>query len=318
MIGSVLTHSATARPPLLVIVGPTAVGKTALAVELARHLPMEVVSADSRQVYRGMDIGTAKASAWEQQQVRHHLIDLVDIDEDFSVADYLERARPAIAAIHRRGQLPVVVGGTGLYIQALTQGLVDLPGAVPALRAAWREQELTEPGSLHRQLTEVDPALAKRLHIHDVTRIIRGLEIHAQTGRPLSAFQQDHGFRQQPYRVLKLALQADRQQLYDRIDRRVEVMLEQGLIEETRALLQRGYSPQLKALRTIGYRQSIAFLLEGLGLAEARSWIQRDTRRYAKQQLTWLRRDHEIKWVEYPQQSATILAWIDTILCKCT
>ncbi|MBN2644133.1 MAG: tRNA (adenosine(37)-N6)-dimethylallyltransferase MiaA [Desulfuromonadaceae bacterium] len=305
------------KSPLLVIAGPTASGKTGLAVALASRFDIEVVSADSRQVYRAMDIGTAKATAHERSQVVHHGIDVVNVDQDFSVADFVRLAHAAIADIRQRGHWPVVVGGTGLYIRALTEGLVDVPGADEALRRQLERQEQEAPGRLYRELEDVDPELAKRLHIHDVTRIIRGLEVFATTGRPLSAWQREHDFSDQPYRLLKLAPAIDRGALYQRIDERVELMLRQGLVEEVRGLLRRGYDRRLSAMETIGYKQIVAHLLDGLPLPEAVEQIQRESRRYAKRQLTWLRRDSQIIWVDYPGQFDTIFKLVDEFLCNC-
>lgn len=299
------------RIPLIVIGGPTASGKTGLAVELAKHYPVEVISADSRQVYRQMDIGTAKATAEERQAVVHHLIDVVDPDEKFSVADFTDRAHRLIAEIHQRGHLPLVVGGTGLYIRALTEGLIDLPGENPLLRQRLLDREQQSAGAVHHLLQECDAELAGKLHPNDVTRIIRGLEVFEAVGVPLSQLQREHGFGEQPYRVMTLAVEMERSQLYQRINDRVHVMLEQGLLDETRRLLVQGYSPQLKAMRTIGYRQAIAHLEEGMPLDEAVEWIQRDSRRYAKRQLTWFRKDKSIIWVDYNSEFDSILAWIE-------
>ncbi|MDY0212955.1 MAG: tRNA (adenosine(37)-N6)-dimethylallyltransferase MiaA [Desulfuromonadaceae bacterium] len=303
--------------PLLVITGPTAAGKTALALELAAHRDIEIISADSRQVYRHMDIGTAKASAQERAHVAHHCIDVVDVDEPFSVSAFSEMAHAAIEDIHHRGRLPVVVGGTGLYIRALTWGLAPLPGADETLRRKWHALENEKKGSLHTCLSQIDPEMAKGLHINDVTRIIRALEVHTLTGRTMSNWQDEHRFAERPYCALKLAVTCERTQLYQRIEERVELMLTQGLIEEARMLLQRGYSPELKVMRTIGYQQSVAYLRGELNLAQATEQIKRDTRRYAKRQLTWLRHDKEINWLECPLDSGSIDKWVDKLLCRC-
>ncbi|MCD6527347.1 MAG: tRNA (adenosine(37)-N6)-dimethylallyltransferase MiaA [Desulfuromonas sp.] len=299
------------RIPLLVVCGPTASGKTGLAVKLAQKYPVEVVSADSRQVYRQMDIGTAKATTEERQAVTHHLIDVVNPDEKFSVADFSEHAHEAIAQIHARGNLPLVVGGTGLYIRALTDGLLDLPGEDAVLRQQLLDREQRNMGSVHRLLQQCDPVLAEKLHPHDITRIIRGIEVFETTGVALSRWQSEHGFREQPYRVLKLAVTMDRALLYQRINDRVELMIKQGVLDETRFLLAQGYHPNLKSMRTIGYRQAIAHLREGMSLDDAVAWIQQDSRRYAKRQLTWFRKDKSIIWVDYKSEFDNILAWIE-------
>ena len=307
----------TNKIPLLVITGPTAAGKTALALQLAQQRGIEIVSADSRQVYRGMDIGTAKATIEEQELAVHHCIDVVDVDEPFSVADFTALAQKAVADIHGRGLLPVVVGGTGLYIRALTQGLAPLPGADEALRREWHELEKHKKGSVHALLERVDPLLAKGLHINDVTRIIRALEVYAQTGRTLSSWQNEHQFGERPYTVYKVAVSCERRQLYRRIEERVDLMLEQGLLEESQALLDAGYGPDLKAMRTIGYQQGCDYLRGLISFDEAVSLIKRDTRRYAKRQLTWLRRDTEINWLESPFDFDNIKQWVDELLCIC-
>lgn len=307
----------TPKKPLLVITGPTAAGKTALALELGARRNIEIISADSRQVYRYMDIGTAKARAEERAKVVHHCIDVVDPDEAFSVSDFTFLAQKAIEDIHRRQRLPVVVGGTGLYIRALTQGLAPLPGADEGLRQQWHAMEREKKGSLHARLSQIDPALAKGLHINDVTRIIRALEVHALSGRTMSSWQEEHCFSDRPYHDIRVAVTCDRSLLYERIEKRVEQMFDDGLLEEARGLLQRGYAPELKAMRTIGYQESIACLQGEMSFPDAVSRIKRDTRRYAKRQLTWLRHEDEINWLEDPFDSGSIVEWADKLLCRC-
>jgi len=300
-----------AQIPIIVICGPTACGKTALALKLAEIYPIEIVSADSRQVYQYMDIGTAKVTPEEQAIVKHHLVDVVTPDRDFSVATFTELAHRAIREIVQRNRIPVIVGGTGLYIRALTDGLIDAPAENVILRAELLTQEEKQPGILYERLLVLDAKLAQSLHRHDITRIVRGLEVHAATGVCLSQMQIEHGFNEKPYRALKLAINVERQTLYARIDQRVEMMMAAGLVREVQQLLERGYSPELKAMRTIGYRQVIAHLCAGLALDEAVAWMQRDSRRYAKRQLTWFRKDKAINWVEYPEDFASIKQYID-------
>ncbi len=296
---------------VIVLVGPTASGKTDFAIKLAQHYPIEVISADSRQVYRHMDIGTAKVSKQEQQQVTHHLIDVVEPDKDFSVADYTELAHQAIIDVISRGKIPVIVGGTGLYVRALTEGLIDAPSEDADLRVELLTQERQCAGTLYQRLLEVDNTLALALHPHDITRIVRGLEVYLHTGTQLSQLQHSHGFKEQRYRTLKFAIAMDRAQLYERINKRVEIMFANGLLAEAQNLLDCGYDPELKALRTIGYRQAIACLREGLSRDEAVAWIQLDSRRYAKRQLTWFRKDKTINWVDYHEEFVNIEKWID-------
>jgi tRNA dimethylallyltransferase len=300
------------RPRLVVLCGPTAAGKTAAAMELACRLPLEVVSADSRQVYRRMDVGTAKPSREERDRVPHHLLDVVWPDEDFDAAAYASQAAAAIAAIDRRGCLPLVVGGTGLYLRALTGGLVDLPRPDPRLRERLQQQAEVEGNAvLHRQLADVDPVSARALHGNDRVRLIRALEVFLQTGRPLSVWRGEHGFRSQRYRVLKIALAPPRAELYRRIDERAAAMFSGGLVEEAAALLAAGYAPELKALQTIGYREAVQLLRGATSPAAALAAVQQTTRRYAKRQLTWFRADPEIIWVDSLSNFDNIIQLID-------
>jgi tRNA dimethylallyltransferase len=297
---------------LVVICGPTAGGKTALALELAEQCALEIISADSRQVYRGMDIGTAKATNEERSKVRHHLIDVVDPDEDFTASDFLLRGRAALKDIAGRGRLPLVVGGTGFYIDALLRGLVDAPGADPALRQELVEWELKHgPGSLHGRLQAVDSVMAARLTPLDQVRIIRALEVFYQSGQRLSDLQSQHAVVQTPYRVLTIGLAPQRDLLYDRIDGRVDAMMEAGLLQETESLLERGYSPELKAMKTIGYRECVNHVLGDASLQDSIALIQRNSRRYAKRQLTWFGKHKEIIWLDSPREFAKVLKLID-------
>ena len=287
-------------PAVVVVVGPTASGKSELAVRLAERFAGEVVNADSMQVYRGMDIGTAKPSAELLQCVPHHLLGIVAPDVNFTAADFQQQARRVIGEIHARGRMPVVVGGTGLYIRALLQGLSQSPGEDKTFRAeltgiADREGN----GVLLERLRSVDPETAARLHVNDRLRIIRALEVYQQSGRPFSAYQGNHGFAEAWCSSLKIGIDVPREELYRRINRRVEQMLADGLVDEVRGLLAAGYHPGLKALRSIGYKEVCAFLAGGLTLPEATELIQRDSRHYAKRQLTWFKKEPEINWVEY-------------------
>jgi tRNA dimethylallyltransferase len=300
------------RPRLVVLCGPTAAGKTAAALDLARHFQMEIISADSRQVYRLMDIGTAKPTREERASVPHHLLDVAWPDEPFDAARYAELAASAIDVIRTRDRLPVVVGGTGLYLRALAGGLVDLPRIDPQIREHL-QQQATAAGSaaLHRRLAAVDPEGARLLHRNDQVRIVRALEVFEQTGRPLSSWQRAHGFRSGRYRLLKIGLAPERDELYRSIDARAAAMFASGLIEETAALLAAGYLPQLKALQTIGYREVIRLVQGECSSSEALAGVQQATRRYAKRQLTWFRADAEIIWVDSLSDSANIMKLIE-------
>lgn len=299
--------------PLLVICGPTASGKTAWALQLAQRYPLEIISADSRQVYRQMDIGTAKASAEEQAQVPHHLIDVIDPDQEFSVSGFVDQANLLIKQIYAAGKLPCVVGGTGLYIRALLGGLAPLPPADEALRQRLHQLEVARgAGTLHRQLQQCDPLLAETVHPNNLIKIVRALEVCQLTGRQMSALQAEHQFADQPYRSLQLAPQQERQELYRRIDLRAGVMLQSGLIEETQCLVKR-YSVDLRALQTLGYREVVAHLSGQLNEVELVEKIATRTRQYAKRQLTWFRKEPEIIWVDSSTESGRVLRSIDNL-----
>ncbi len=300
--------------PILVICGPTASGKTAAALQLARRFPLEIISADSRQVYRQMDIGTAKATVGEQAQLPHHMIDLIDPDQDFSVADFIDQARPLIEEIDRADKLPCVVGGTGLYIRALLGGLAPLPAADEALRSELHRREKSAgSGTLHRQLQQIDPLSAANIHPNNLIKIVRALEVYQLSGRRMSELQAEHQFADQPYRTLRLAPQLEREELYRRIDDRAGQMLEAGLIAETEGLLAR-YSGDLKALQTLGYREVLDFLSGQLNYAQMLEMIALHTRQYAKRQLTWFRKESEIIWVDSFSESGRVLQSIENIL----
>lgn len=294
-------------PRLLVICGPTASGKSALAVQLAKAVQGEIINADSMQIYQGMNIGTAKPTLAQMAGIRHHLIDIVDPVTSFSAADFALAADRAIADIQQRGKRVIIVGGTGLYIKALLKGLVDSPAGDPAMRQQLHlEAEKYGNEVLYGRLKNVDPELAATLHHNNLVRIIRALEVYYHTGIPLSRYQQDHGFAAQRYQALQIGIEVERTTLYERIEKRVEQMLNDGLVQEVAALLAAGYGRELKAMRAIGYKESAAFLTGEGTLAEAERLIKRDTRHYAKRQLTWFRADPDILWFEYPEKFATI------------
>lgn len=296
---------------LVIVQGPTASGKSALALEVAERIGGEIINADSMQVYRGMDIGTAKPSREERQRVPHHLYDIVDPDVNFTAADFREQASRAIAAIERRGKRVILVGGTGLYIRILTRGLADSPGGDEEIRREL-EAEARRKGleSLHRRLAAVDPVTAARLHSNDAIRIVRALEVFLLTGRPLSAFQQEHRFADERYRCLKLGIAVEREILYRRVEERVDRMIADGFVEEVRGLLAAGYSPSLKSMGSIGYREICSHLAGEYPLEEAVRRIKQSTRQYAKRQMTWFRRDPEIIWVEYPGKFDSIFSTV--------
>jgi len=263
---------------------------------------VEIINADSQQVYRYLDIGTSKPTPAEQKRVPHHLLSIVNPDEEFSAAQFKERARRAVSDISSRGLLPLVVGGTGLYIRALTRGLFLAPAKSEELRAQLRQMEEREgKESLYRQLQEQDPLSARRINPHDTLRIIRALEVLHLTGVPISRHQQAHAFDDAPYEVLKIGLMRERTELYRRIDERVGQMIGVGLADEVRALLAAGYASSLKSLQSIGYKQMAAFIQGCLTREEAVQQMKRDTRRLAKRQLTWFRHDPDIAWIMLPE-----------------
>lgn len=283
--------------PLAVLCGPTAVGKTPLAVLLAERLAAEIVCADSRTIYRGMDIGTAKPTPELRRRIPHHLLDVADPHERFTLADYQRRARQAISAIRDRGRLPLIVGGSGLYIRAVVDGLTIPPVSPdPALRRALEAEEREcGPGYLHARLADLDPAAAARLHPRNVRRIIRALEVTLSTGRPISAQQRR---RAAAGPLVMVGLSADRSDLYARIDARVDEQLAAGLVEEVRGLLARGIPDDVPAMAGLGYKEIAGWLRGAYGYEEAVRRLKRNTRRYAKRQLTWFRRDPRIVWVD--------------------
>ncbi len=289
------------RPPLLAIVGPTGVGKTAVAVRLAATLPLEAVNADSRQVYRGMDIGTGKPTADERAILRHHLIDVVNPDERYHVARFRAEALQALAEIRGRGSLPAVVGGTGLYVRSLLKGLKPAPPADPALR-----HELTSYASargtpaLHARLAALDAGSARRLHPNDCVRIIRAIEVLTRRGQrdPEADTAADWRRGVAQWHLLMVGLSRSREALRRRLAERARGMLARGMIEEVSRLLEAGYDESLPAMGGIGYRHFSAVLRGRMTTEEALRLMIRDTARYAKRQMTWFARDPEIRWID--------------------
>jgi tRNA dimethylallyltransferase len=284
--------------PVLALIGPTAVGKTALALALADRLPVEVVSADSRTVYRWMDVGTAKPTLEERRRVPHHLIDVVDPDQTYSLAVYQRQAREAIERIRARGRVPLLVGGAGLYVSAVCDGLA-LPDVPPDVeyRVKLEERAGTEGWqSLQRELAEVDPESAARIEPRNVRRVIRALEVFRATGRPFSAWQ-----KPDPARAVECALvglRLERAELYCRIDARIDAWMRGGFVEEVQSLLARGYDPGLPSMSGIGYREVAQFLAGVIDLEAATQQFKQATHQYAKRQMTWFNARPNITWLD--------------------
>ncbi|MEZ4358790.1 MAG: tRNA (adenosine(37)-N6)-dimethylallyltransferase MiaA [Kofleriaceae bacterium] len=292
-----------ARPRLVVIVGPTAAGKTQLALELARRVGGEIVSCDSQQVYRGMDVGTGKVTAEERAAVPHHVLDVAQPDEVMTAARFVELADAAIADIAARGKPVIVCGGTGLYVRTLLLGLFEGPGANPQRRAELAAK-VAESGlpSLHRWLREVDPVIAAKIDPRDEKRVVRALEVYLETGVPMSEHQARHDHRNTPprYPVLKVGLSPEREVLYQRIERRVDQMIASGLVAEVERLRSAGYRPPMRSQEAIGYAE-IHDVLDGrLELATAVEYIKRNSRRYARRQVSWYRGDLDVRWSLQP------------------
>lgn len=287
---------------LLVITGPTATGKTALGVELALTLGGEVVSADSMQVYRGMDIGTAKATMEERRGVPHHMLDVVDPWESYSAAKYSEQAAACVEDILARGKLPIVVGGTGLYIEGLLRGTdyAAAPGDSGVRQMLEAEYDLLGGQVFRQKLAQVDPERAANLSAGDKKRLVRAMEVYTLTGKTLTWHDEQSRAVPSRFRAVTIALDFQRRgDLYDRIDRRAALMFERGLLEEVRGLLDGGLSPESTAMQAIGYKETAAHIRGEITLKEAVDLVQRKSRQYAKRQLTWLRRDENVHWLRW-------------------
>ncbi|MEO6196340.1 MAG: tRNA (adenosine(37)-N6)-dimethylallyltransferase MiaA [Thermoanaerobaculia bacterium] len=286
-----------AMEPILAIVGPTATGKSALALALAESLRGEIVNADALQVYRGFDIGTAKPSPADRERVPHHLIDILEPSEVYSAGEFARRAREAIADIQGRGKLPVVVGGSGLYLRALFFGISPIPPGDPQVQEALRERLAAEGlGKLRAELAGIDPRTEARLAPGDTQRVLRALEVALVTGRPLSSWIAEQPFGTQAIAAVRVGLTLPRALLYDRIAGRVARMLEAGWLAEVEGLLRLGLSPRLPAFQAIGYRQLVRHLEGDGSLEQAIAGIVQETRRFAKRQETWFRKEPDVTW----------------------
>lgn len=304
------------KPCVLAVVGCTASGKSELAMKLAKALHGEIICMDSMQVYRRMDIGTAKPTLAEQSQVRHHMLDILEPTEPYAVADYVEATEKLIPQIVERGHVPLLVGGTGLYLKSLMHGMtLGITDSDPALRSQLNALAAAPQGNLrlHAMLGEVDPASAARLHPNDVRRVIRALEVFKLTGVPLSGQKRMEPDR--PFRVLPIGLRMPRSRLYERIQRRVDGMLDMGLLSEVQALLDGGVTPQCQSMQAIGYKELIPVVQGRLPLADVRWQLILNTRHYAKRQETWFKGEPALHWTdaEGDSMAQALEAWRDFI-----
>jgi tRNA dimethylallyltransferase len=292
---------------IITICGPTGIGKTGFAIALARELNTEIIGADSMQIYKYMDIGTAKPDERERRLAVHHLVDFLDPAENFDAKQFTALADQVICDLAKQGRVPVVAGGTGLYIRALIHGLFRGKPACPATLDKLN-QTLEERGgqALHAQLAQCDPEAAEKIHPNDGFRIVRALEVFLTTGVPISQCRQTHDFKSDRYQSLTFGLHMDRKLLYDRINRRVDIMMDQGLLDEVKRLVSRGYSLDLKSMQSIGYRHMGMYLRGEVSYDEAVRLLKRDTRRYAKRQFTWFNKEKDLIWIDAGQVEKAI------------
>ena len=302
------------KQKVIIIAGPTASGKTAVALALARNRKVAIVSADSVQIYRFMDIGSAKPHISERENVPHFMIDIRFPDQYFSAGDFVIEARNAITKIAEKSVVPLVVGGTGLYIRLLRGGIAKLPKADSILRRKFRDiQEKEGIEFLFHRLKAIDPLAAQSVGPHNSVRIIRALEVFELSGKSITKFHEEHALKDCPYEILYLGINSERQKLYHSIDTRVDHMMHNGLLDEVRDLYRRGYDRNLKSMQSIGYRHAAMVLSGETDLQEATSRMKKDTRNYAKRQLTWFRSEPDVRWFD-PQEISTIGVEVDNFL----
>ncbi len=294
------------RGKIAAVLGPTCTGKSDLGLQIARAVNGEIVNADSMQVYRHFDIGSAKPSKDVRATVPHHLIDVVNPEDDFNAALFQRMADDAIEGIIARGRVPVVVGGTGLYLRVLFHGLFQAEGN-PRMREQIRERYAADPIGTYEELKKVDAEYALRISHKDRVRVVRALEIYHVSGVTMSEWQRRHGFEEERYTACRIGLRRDRKELYRRIDARVEAMLRQGWVQEVEALLKAGYSPDLKPFKSIGYREIVLYVQGKMTYSAMVEKVKTSTRHYAKRQFTWFLRENDIEWYEYPEEQDHIL-----------
>jgi tRNA dimethylallyltransferase len=287
------------KKPLIILTGPTAVGKTKLSIELAKAVNGEIISADSMQVYKHMDIGSAKIKKEEMCGVSHHLIDVLEPDEEFHVVRFQEMAKQAMEEIYAKGKVPILAGGTGFYIQAVVK---DIDFSKETEKSPVREEleKLAEEKGcayLHERLQQVDPKSAEKIHANNVKRVIRALEYFELTGKPISLHNEEEAAKESPYNVAYFVLNDVRERLYERIDARVDAMLQEGLVEEVSGLAKKGYTKDMVSMQGLGYKEILSYLDGSYTLDEAVYILKRDTRHFAKRQLTWFKREKDVIWV---------------------
>ena len=291
------------KKPMIILTGPTAVGKTDLSIQLAKAINGEIISADSMQVYRHMDIGSAKVTPEEMDGVPHHLIDVLEPEEEFNVVVFQKLAKEALTGIYERGHIPIIVGGTGFYIQALLYDIdfTENDGDTAIRRELEKLAQNQGAGCLHQMLQEIDPESAAAIHQNNVKRVIRAIEFYRQTGKKISLHNEQEREKQSPYQFLYYVLDTDRKTLYERIDRRVDLMMEHGLVDEVKHLADMGCTRDMVSMQGLGYKEILDYLSGEIPLEEAVYILKRDTRHFAKRQITWFKRERDVRWLELEQ-----------------
>ena len=291
------------QKPMIILTGPTAVGKTDLSIQLAKAMNGEIISADSMQVYRHMDIGSAKVTPEEMDGVPHHLIDVLEPEEEFNVVVFQKLAKEALTGIYERGHIPIIVGGTGFYIQALLYDIdfTENDGDTAIRRELEKLAQTQGAGCLHQMLQEIDPESAAAIHQNNVKRVIRAIEFYRQTGKKISLHNEQEREKQSPYQFLYYVLDTDRKTLYERIDRRVDLMMEHGLVDEVKHLADMGCTRDMVSMQGLGYKEILDYLSGEIPLEEAVYILKRDTRHFAKRQITWFKGERDVRWLELEQ-----------------
>lgn len=291
------------KKPMIILTGPTAVGKTDLSIQLAKAMNGEIISADSMQVYRYMNIGSAKVTPEEMDGVPHHLIDVLEPEEEFNVVVFQKLAKEALTGIYERGHIPIIVGGTGFYIQALLYDIdfTENDGDTAIRRELEKLAQTQGAGCLHQMLQEIDPESAAAIHQNNVKRVIRAIEFYRQTGKKISLHNEQEREKQSPYQFLYYVLDTDRKTLYERIDRRVDLMMEHGLVDEVKHLADMGCTRDMVSMQGLGYKEILDYLSGEIPLEEAVYILKRDTRHFAKRQITWFKRERDVRWLELEQ-----------------